>query len=234
MCNPRTVDGRHLRHSGGPWGPSNPGGRRSYFPCELSASVTLEYEKEGGPASANYGAVPASRGGDRSTGGTAPDATRHCCRSRPTATETSVERPPRPRRSRTWPLAAIGGGMPAAVKAAADTAGVARPQLPPGRCADRSRRSRRLRSRRQRPCKCWTYIGPEQPPPWHAMARRKEGVGGADDEGRVVGRAGRERVHVGGGFVQRERHEQLLCVPHSVQGTSGTIYVQESPPPGMR
>ena len=104
MCNPRTVDGRHLRHSGGPWGPSNPGGRRSYFPCELSASVTLEYEKEGGPASANYGAVPASRGGDRSTGGTAPDATRHCCRSRPTATETSVERPLRTRRSRTWPF----------------------------------------------------------------------------------------------------------------------------------
>lgn len=154
VCNPRTVDGRHLRHSGGPWGPSNPGGRRSYFPCELSASVTLEYEKEGGPASANYGAVPASRGGDRSTGGTAPDATRHCCRSRPTATETSVERPPRPRRSRTWPLAAIGGGIPAAVMSAADTAGVARPQLPPGRCADRPRRSRRLRSRRQRPCKC--------------------------------------------------------------------------------
>ena len=42
------------------------------------------------------------------------------------------------------------------------------------------------------------------------MARRKEGVGGADDEGRAVGRAGRERVHVGEGFVQRERHEQLL------------------------
>ena len=52
-------------------------------------------------------------------------------------------------------LAAIGGGMPAAVMSAADTAGVARPQLPPGRCADRPRRSRRLRSRRQRPCKCW-------------------------------------------------------------------------------
>ena len=123
--------------------------------------------------------------------------------------------------------------MPAAVKAAADTAGVARPQLPPGRCADRPRRSRRLHSRRQRPCKCWTYIGPEQPPPWHAMARRKEGVGGADDEGRAVGQAGHERVHVGGRFAQRERHEQLLCVPHSVRGISEPYRVQKSPPPGM-
>ena len=87
-------------------------------PCFPARLERFRYEKEGGPASANYGAVPASRGGDRSTGGTAPDATRHCCRSRPTATETSVERPPRPRRSRTWPLAAIGGGIPAAVKAA--------------------------------------------------------------------------------------------------------------------
>ena len=67
-----------------------------------------------------------------------------------------------------------------------------------------------------------------------AMARRKGGVGGADDEGRAVGRAGHERVHVGGGFVQRERHEQLLCVPHSVRGISEPYRVQKSPPPGMR
>jgi len=64
-------------------------------------------------------------------------------------------------------------------------------------------------------------------------SRRWEGVGGADDKGRAVGRAGHELVHVGGGFVQRERHEKLLCVPHSVQGISGHIYAQKSPPPLM-
>ena len=59
-------------------------------------------------------------------------------------------------------LAAMAGGVPAAVSSTATAARVARRHLPPGHRAGRSRRSSRRVGRRQRLRKDWDNIVPEQ------------------------------------------------------------------------
>ena len=161
--NPRTVDGHHRRGTGAPRGPPSPGGRRSSFTTVVQGALPLSW---GGhnqakrspllavhpvPAAAIHPAVlrrPKRRGTDAARGRHRPRAAWRDHRGQAVCGNGC--------------LATMAVGVMAAVSSTAAAARVARRRLPPGHRADRSRRSSRRVGRRQRLCRFWVNIDPEQ------------------------------------------------------------------------